>query len=122
MKSCIQQFNLDPKQAVAFNVICSSFMLAFLNDLTITKIGTDIEEENATRILTERGANSRLIMHLTGSGGSGKSFLLKARKTFCQQFCRSLGSHLMNQFLLCQQQQIQQQHKCKVTPSILLSV
>jgi hypothetical protein len=38
MKIYILQFNLDPKQAAAFNAICSSFMLAFLNDPTITKI------------------------------------------------------------------------------------
>jgi len=36
-------------------------------------------------------ATLRLIMHLTGSGGSGKSFVLKATKTFCQQFCNSIG-------------------------------
>jgi hypothetical protein len=120
MKSCIQQFNLD--QAAALNVICSSFMLAFLNDPTITKFGTDIEKEKATRILMERGANSRLIMHLTGSGGSGKSFVLKATKHFVNNFVTQLGSPLMNQFLLHQQQKIQQQHKYKVTPSILLLV
>jgi hypothetical protein len=91
MKSCIQQFNLDPKQSAALNVICSSFMLAFLNDPTITKFGTDIEKKKATRILMERGATSRLIMYLTGSGGSGKSFVLKATKTFCEQFCNSIG-------------------------------
>jgi hypothetical protein len=91
MKSCLQQFNLDPKQAAAFNDICSSFMLAFLNDPTITKFGTDTEKEKATRILMERGATSRLIMHLTGSGGSGKSFVLKATKTFCEQLCYSIG-------------------------------
>jgi hypothetical protein len=56
---------LDPKQATALSVICSSFVLAFLNNPTITKIGTDIEKENATRILLEKGANSSLIMHLT---------------------------------------------------------
>ncbi len=91
MKCCIQHFNLDPKQAAAFNVICSSFTLSFSNDPTITKIGTDIEKENATRIFLGKGANSRLIMHLTGSGGSGKSFVLKATKSFCRQFCRAIG-------------------------------
>jgi hypothetical protein len=30
-------------------------------------------------------------MHLTGSGGSGKSFVLKATKSFCRQFCRAIG-------------------------------
>jgi hypothetical protein len=97
-------------------------MLAFLNDPKITKFGTDIEKEKATRILMERGATSRLIMHLTGSGGSGKSFVLKATKTFCQQFSSSIGQPFDESILLCQQQQIQQQHKYKVTPSILLSV
>jgi hypothetical protein len=38
----------------------------------------------------ERSATSRLIMHLTGSGEGGKSFVLKATKTFCQQFCSSI--------------------------------
>jgi hypothetical protein len=66
-------------------------MLAFLKDPTITKFGTDIEKEKATRILMERGANLRLITHLIGSGRSGKSFVLKATKTFCQQFSRSIG-------------------------------
>jgi len=30
-------------------------------------------------------------MHLTGSGGSGKNLVLKATKTFCEQFCNSIG-------------------------------
>jgi predicted ATP-binding protein involved in virulence len=65
-------------------------MLAFLNDPTVTKFGTGIEKENAAIILMERGASTRLIMYLTGSGGSGKSFVLKATKSFCQQFCRAI--------------------------------
>ena len=91
MKNCIQYFNLDPKQTAAFTVICSSFMLTYLNDPTISKYGSQVEKENATRILFEKGAKSRLIMHLTGSGGSGKSFVLKAIKSFCQHFCKAIG-------------------------------
>ncbi len=30
-------------------------------------------------------------MNLTGSGGSGKSFVLDATKSFCNQFCRAIG-------------------------------
>ena len=30
-------------------------------------------------------------MNLTGSGGSGKSFVLDATKSFCKQFCRAIG-------------------------------
>jgi ATP-dependent exoDNAse (exonuclease V) alpha subunit len=43
------------------------------------------------RVLLEKGAKSRLIMHLTGSGGSGKRFVLKATKLFCQHFCKAIG-------------------------------
>ena len=66
-------------------------MLTYLNDPTIAKYGSQVEKENATRILLEKGAKSRLIMHLTGSGGSGKSFVLKAIKSFCKHFCRAIG-------------------------------
>jgi len=91
MKNCIQYFNLDPKQAAAFTVICSSFMLTYLNDPTIAKYGSQVEKENATRILLEKSAKSRLIMHLTGSSGSGKSFVLKAIKSLCKHFFRAIG-------------------------------
>ena len=30
-------------------------------------------------------------MNLTGSGGSGKSFVHDATKSFCKQFCKSIG-------------------------------
>jgi len=90
MKNCIQYFNLDPKQAAAFSVVCSSFMLTYLNDPTIAKYGSQAEKENATRFLFVKGEKARLIMHLTGPGGSGKSFVLKAIKSFCQHFFRAI--------------------------------
>jgi hypothetical protein len=37
MKSCISHYKLDLKQAAAFNVICSTFMLAHLEDPSIKK-------------------------------------------------------------------------------------
>ncbi len=30
-------------------------------------------------------------MNLSGSGGSGKSFVLNASKSLCQQFCKVIG-------------------------------
>jgi hypothetical protein len=33
----------------------------------------------------------RLVMNLMGSGGSGKSFVLDATKSFCKQFCKAIG-------------------------------
>jgi hypothetical protein len=38
MKSCISHYKLDLKQAAAFNVICSTFMLAHLEDPSIKKL------------------------------------------------------------------------------------
>jgi hypothetical protein len=84
MESCIRHFQLDPKQAAAFNIICSSFMLIFLNDPTITPFGSPEEKKQATEIFQERGGHANLIMHLTGSGGSGKSFVLNATCSFCR--------------------------------------
>jgi len=37
MKSCISQYKLDLKQAAAFNVICSTFMLAHLEETSLKK-------------------------------------------------------------------------------------
>ena len=38
MKSCISHYKLDLKQASAFNVICSTSLLAHLEDPSIKKI------------------------------------------------------------------------------------
>jgi len=38
----------------------------------------------------DKGGLGRLVMNLTGSGGSGKSFVLDATKSFCKQFCREI--------------------------------
>jgi hypothetical protein len=37
LKACISHYKLDLKQAAAFNVICSTFMLAHLEDPSIKK-------------------------------------------------------------------------------------
>jgi hypothetical protein len=87
-----QQRKLEPNYfSCGVTVICSSFMLTYLNDPTIAKYGSQVEKENATRFLSEKSAKSRLIMHLTGLGGSGKSFVLKAIKSNYQHFCRAIG-------------------------------
>jgi hypothetical protein len=99
-KSCIHHFKLDPKQEAAFNVICSSFMLGFLNDPTISKFGSNLDKEQATNILLQKGGCSRLIMHLTGSGGSGKSFVLNASRFFCKQFCKVTGQQFDESVLI----------------------
>jgi hypothetical protein len=89
MKSCISHYKLDLKQAAAFNVICSSFMLAHLEEPSLKKTLKVIEIDKAKQVLLDKGGLGRLVMNLTGSGGSGKRFVLDATKNFCKQFCRS---------------------------------
>jgi hypothetical protein len=91
MKSCISHYKLDLKQAAAFNVICSTFMLAHLEDPSIKKTLDISELDKAKQVLLAKGGLERLVMNLTGSGGSGKSFVLDATKSFYKQFCKAIG-------------------------------
>ncbi len=91
MKACITHYKLDLKQESAFNVICSSFMLAHLDDPSLLKIYNMMELEKARKTLINRGGLNKLIMCLSGCGGSGKSFVLNACRAFCRQFCRAIG-------------------------------
>jgi hypothetical protein len=50
-----------------------------------------LELEEAKQVLLDKGGLGRLVINLTGSGGSGKSFVLDATKSFCKQFCRAIG-------------------------------
>jgi hypothetical protein len=99
MKSCISHYKLDLKQAAAFNVICSTFMLAHLEDPSIKKTLDISELDKAKQVLLAKGGLERLVINFTGSGGSGKSFVLDATKTFCKQSCKAIGNHSMIQFL-----------------------
>jgi hypothetical protein len=73
-------------------------MLAHLEDPSIKKTLDISELEKAKQVLLDKGGLGRLVMNLTGSGGSGKSFVLDATKSFCKQFVRLLGNHSM---ILC---------------------
>ena len=66
-------------------------------DAAIDDLGTSIDK--AKQVLLDKGGLGRLVMNLTGSGGSGKSFVLDATKSFCKQFVRLLGNHSMILFL-----------------------
>jgi len=91
VKSCISHYKLDLKQAAAFNVICSTFMLAHLEDPSIKKLLDISELDKSRQVLLAKGGLGRLVMNSTGSGGSGKSFVLDATKCFCKQFCKTIG-------------------------------
>ena len=73
MKACITHYKLDLREELAFNVICSSFMLAHLNDPSLLKVYNIMELEKARKTLRNRGGLNKLIMSLSGSGGSGKA-------------------------------------------------
>ena len=52
----------------------------------------DISElVKAKQVLLAKGGLGRLVMNLMGYGGSGKSFVLDATKSFCNQFCKAIG-------------------------------
>jgi hypothetical protein len=85
MKSCVKHFNLDAKQEAAFNIICSSFMLAQLDE------SENIPKLIAKEFLLKKGSTEHLVMNLTGAGGCGKSFVLNASRSMCEQFCKVIG-------------------------------
>jgi hypothetical protein len=52
----------------------------------------DVSElDKAKQVLLDKGGLGRLVMNLTGYGGSEKRFVLDATKSFCKQFCRAIG-------------------------------
>jgi hypothetical protein len=55
------------------------------------KFGNVEEQKRARQALLEKGGLDRLVMNLSGSGGSGKSFVLNASKSLCQQFFKVIG-------------------------------
>jgi hypothetical protein len=89
IKSFISHYKLDLKQAAAFNFICSTLCLHTLKILQLKKIISELDK--AKQVLLAKGGLGRLVMNLMGSGGSGKSFVLDATKSFCKQFCKAIG-------------------------------
>ena len=85
MKTFAVQCKLDHKQEIAFESICSSFMLSLLIE----------SEEDENKIfqsqLLQRGAREQLLMFLTGSAGSGKSYVICCCRSFCKNFCKAIG-------------------------------
>ncbi len=81
MQRCVKHFNLDAKQEAAFNIICSSFMLARLDE------SENISEDQklfAKEVLLKKGSTEHLVMNLTGAGGCGKSLVLNASRSMCE--------------------------------------
>jgi hypothetical protein len=78
-------------QAAAFNVICCTFILAHFEAPLLRKSWSYVEINQAKQLLLAKGRYEKLVMKLTGSIGSGKSFVLDATKSICGQFCKAIG-------------------------------
>lgn len=84
-----EQHHLDSKQWIAFQVICSSFMLSFLCKYTNRNV---FNVKQCIRVLLERnGGREQLIMYLTGEAGSGKTYVIKCCHEYCKTFCSAIG-------------------------------
>ena len=97
--------NLDEKQQLAFQVICTTFMLSWLEELFIKdqhrtacgaasaglSLSVSNEYKDTVALLKKHGARSNLFMYLSGAGGSGKSHVVHASRRFCSDFCCKSG-------------------------------
>ena len=94
----IQKYTLDFKQAVAFEIMASSFILKSLDTENISNdVLRDLFQANNDHLhkytcslsglkknMTKKGAKNNLIMFLSGMGGTGKSEVIKAFVTFAK--------------------------------------
>lgn len=83
-------FELDTKQKIAFEGICSSLMLSYLHD------NIDGNYDFYRSLLKQRGGKDQLLMFLTGPGGSGKSFVIFCCHLYCKIFCDTIGEPFYN--------------------------
>ena len=98
---------LDRIQYVAYEIICSSFMLNMIHEGWNYKTNssmdfgvTNDEQEDPSlqktrKLVIERlktiGAKKQLLMFVTGPAGAGKSTSITVAQKFCYEFCRCLG-------------------------------
>ena len=95
----------DLQQKRAFEVIVSEFVLSVLRDsVDSRKLSSNEDDENVQRsvcvkwkmeLIKLRGLPSshdrrRLVMLMTGSGGSGKSYVIKSVLAYAKQFCAEM--------------------------------
>ena len=113
MRSFILNKGLDKKQALAFIIICSTFIIDCINGIStnidssngsspMTLISDNVtsQSQKQKRIdelkalknkLKTFGGKEHLNMFLTGAGGTGKSQVIYTSQAFCCQFAAKLG-------------------------------
>ena len=105
MYSFVKEGNvcLDEKQTIAYEIMCSSYILkcldkykfinegetqVVLEEILIEQYGKDmVSLADMKTYLEELGGREDLFMFLSGSGGSGKSLAIKTFRKFCKYFC-----------------------------------
>ena len=103
-----QGLSLDDEQRMAYEIICSTFLLKLINEsadddddsdeMTNASVMSKIEKvikkdvkpqrKNVISQLHAHGGKTQLFMLLTGPAGAGKSTAVKAAEQFCMQFCK----------------------------------
>ena len=97
---------LDRIQYIAYEIICSSFLLNLLNESSkknsdhpsnFAANDEELDEEPTNNIkaklienLKKIGAKDQLLMFVTGLAGAGKSTAIEVAQQFCFEFCRSM--------------------------------
>jgi len=79
---------LDVYQKADFDIICSSFMLTYLEK---QKLNSQPGYNETREKLIGRGAEKQLVMFLSGAGGCGKSHVINSAQGMCQHFCRCIN-------------------------------
>ena len=104
MEDIIRKKNLDFKQAVAFELMCTSFLLVSLQEEGIDSNVNHLLnllshaqgrclKSNYLKLrkeLIKRGAQDQLIMLLSGMGGTGKSEVINACYDYAEKFQSNL--------------------------------
>ena len=99
--SIIAKYKLDFKQSVAFEIMASSFILSSLLIEKISEEAIQTFFENNTedsmkytnclsqlkKDMKAKGGEDKLVMFLSGMGGTGKSEVIKAFVYFAKGFC-----------------------------------
>ena len=99
---------LDDEQYIAYEVICSSFLLNLINEESLRSANVSAadfglgpshsESEKTSEIvgkvklsLKELGAKEQLLMFVTGPAGAGKSTAITVAQKYCFEFCKAIG-------------------------------
>ena len=99
---------LDDEQRMAYEIICSTFLLKLISESDddnddsdeqtnasvmskverVLKKDVETERKHVIKRLCSYGGKTQLFMLLTGPAGAGKSTAVKAAEQFCMQFCK----------------------------------